>query len=519
MVTLKRRGASYHARLYVPADVASQLGRSEISRTLQTACYREALDRAARLQGRLAAIWAQMRNDPKAMTRDSFNELVDAYLQAAIDEAEEYIANSRPLADDDKGRNPDWDAWTGKLQDDIEETEAAIRFNRYESVEELARGLLKGAALQPSDAEFKILCRRLLQARHAALWAELRGLQGHPMPRLKATQVAAQGTPQVPPKATPKLSEVAAEYGRMQMSQWKPRSSQMGRKGLQFFIECVSDKPIGEVTRADLREYQAKLREQPGRRGVKLSDASVTKLQTYVTGLFRWAMDGEILSDNPAPTILKPVRAALSDEEQRDAFTDEDLKVVFGGDFRESREERPERYWIPLLMLYTGARNEEIAQLHVCDVREVEGVWAVDINMDTPDKTLKNRFSKRIVPLHSALIDAGLLRYVDSMRSEGSARLWPALRKGTRGYNAPVSRWFNRRLAQLGIKTARKDSYSLRHTFSTKLKRAGIPEYVIDQLTGHKTLGMSAGRYGKNIELGPLREQVERLQVPVAVKS
>jgi hypothetical protein len=30
---------------------------------------------------------------------------------------------------------------------------------------------------------------------------------------------------------------------------------------------------------------------------------------------------------------------------------------------------------------------------------------------------------------------------------------------------------------------------------------------------------MSAGRYGKNIELGPLREQVERLQVSVVVKS
>jgi integrase len=449
------------------------------------------------------------------MTRDRFDELVDSYLQAAIDEAEEYIANSRPLADDDKGRNPDWDAWTGKLQDDIEETEAAIRFNRYESVEELAHGLLKRTAMQPSATEFHVLCRRLLQARREALWAELRGLQGHPMPRRRGSDAQTHAVSQVPPKVTPKVSEVAAEYDRMEMSRWQPRSAQMGREGLRYFAECVGDKPLGEVTRADLREYQAKLRNRPGRRGGKLSDASVTKLQTYVTGLFRWAKEGEVIEINPAPDILKPTRAALADDEQRDAFTDEDLKTVFGGDFGDSRESRPERYWIPLLMLYTGARNEETAQLHVGDVRETEGVWVIDINMDTPDKTLKNRFSKRQVPLHSALLARGFLEYVQEAQREGRARLWPGLRKGARGYNAPVSRWFNRRLEQLRIKTSRKDSYSLRHTFSTKLKRAGTPEYVIDQLTGHKTLGMSAGRYGKAIELTSLREQLERLEVPV----
>ncbi|MGH6833399.1 MAG: DUF6538 domain-containing protein, partial [Methyloceanibacter sp.] len=61
MATLKRRGASYHARAYVPADLVPHLGRSEISRSLQTTDYREALDRNALLQGRLAAIWAQVR--------------------------------------------------------------------------------------------------------------------------------------------------------------------------------------------------------------------------------------------------------------------------------------------------------------------------------------------------------------------------------------------------------------------------------------------------------------------------
>lgn len=514
MKTLRRRGAIYHARAFVPADLVPQVGRVEIARSLQTSNYREALDRAAQWQGKLAGVWARMRSNPRDMTRDRFDELVDRYLQAAIDEAEEYIANSEPLVLDD-GHSPDWDAWRDRLQEQIEETDAAIRFNRFETVEELVHGRLKGANVQLTETEFRVLCRRFLQARRDALWIELRGLHGHPMPRRRGTQGRQDGAPEAKPKATPKLSEVAADYDRMEMSRWKPRSAQMGRQGLRYFIECVGDKPIGEVTRADLREYQAKLRDRPGRRGERLSDASVTKVQSYVTGLFRWATEGEIIEVNPAPAILKPARAAMSDDEQRDAFTDEDLKAIFGGDFESNRETRPERYWIPLLMLYTGARNEEVAQLHTVDIKEAEGVPAIDINMDTPDKTLKNKFSKRQVPIHSALIELGFLRYVEEARREGRARLWPALKKGARGYNAPVSRWFNRRLEQLGIKTARKDSYSLRHTFSTKLKRSGVPEYAIDQLTGHKTLGISVGRYGKALELGQLRECVERLQVPI----
>lgn len=514
MKTLRKRGATYHARAFVPADLVPQVGRKEIARSLQTSNFREALDRAAQWQGRLAGIWARMRSDPSNMTRERFDELIDCYLQAAIDEAEEYIANSEPLVLDD-GRNPDWDAWRDRLQEQIEEADAAIRFNRFETVEELAQGLLKSADVRPSEADFRVLCRRLLQARRAALWAELRGLHGHPMPRLRRPQGRAEGAREVAPKATPKLSEVAADYDRMEMARWKPRSAQMGRQGLRYFIECVGDKPIGEVTRADLREYQVKLRERPGRRGERLSDATVTKLQSYVTGLFRWATEGEIIEVNPAPAILKPARAALADDEQRDAFTDEDLRAIFGGDFASNRESRPERYWIPLLMLYSGARNEEVAQLHTVDIKEEEGVPVIDINMDTPDKTLKNKFSKRKVPIHSALIDLGFLRCVEEARCEGRARLWPNLRKGARGYNAPVSRWFNRRLTQLGIKTTRKDSYSLRHTFSTKLKRAGVPEYVIDQLTGHKSLGISAGRYGKRIELADLRAHLQSVSFPL----
>lgn len=506
MATLKRRGGFYHARVYIPADLAPFVGRTEIARSLQTDNHREALDRAAVWQGRLAGLWAVVRRHPDTMDRDQIDKLADRYLQALLCEAEDFIADAHPDDFQDDGVHVGRDAWQDKLSDQIEETEAALRFNRLGSVEEAARSLLKGATGKPSEADFRVLCRRLLEARREALWAELRGLQGQPMPRHNVTSGGSVIVAEAPRKVTPKVSEVVTEYDRHEMARWKPRSAQMGREGLRFFVECVGDKPIGDVTRGDLREYQAKLRDRPGRRGEKLSDASITKLQSYVTGLFRWAHDGEIIGDNPAPVILKPMKSAMADDEQRDAFTDADLKVIFGGDFEDNRDASPERYWLPLLMLYTGARNEEIAQLHTRDVREVEGVWVVDINENTPDKTLKNKFSKRLVPLHPALFARGFLSYVEATRAAGHPRLWTALTKGARGYNAPVSRWFNRRLERIGIKTTRKDSYSLRHTFSTKLKRAEIPEYVIDQLTGHKISGISVGRYGKAVDIRQLHE-------------
>ncbi len=63
---------------------------------------------------------------------------------------------------------------------------------------------------------------------------------------------------------------------------------------------------------------------------------------------------------------------------------------------------RDHRYWVPLIMLYSGARPGEISQLHLSDVRREEEFWILDI-VETDDedeeglKSLKTAGSRRVV--------------------------------------------------------------------------------------------------------------------------
>ena len=51
-------------------------------------------------------------------------------------------------------------------------------------------------------------------------------------------------------------------------------------------------------------------------------------------------------------------------------FSDDDLKKLFGStEYRDQSFAKASEFWIPLLGLYTGARINELAQLHMINRR------------------------------------------------------------------------------------------------------------------------------------------------------
>jgi integrase len=65
--------------------------------------------------------------------------------------------------------------------------------------------------------------------------------------------------------------------------------------------------------------------------------------------------------------------------------------------------------WIPWVCAYSGARGGEICQLRGQDVRQIEGVWAMNL---TPEAGSMKTGKARLVPLHEHLIEQGFLDYV-----------------------------------------------------------------------------------------------------------
>jgi integrase len=99
---------------------------------------------------------------------------------------------------------------------------------------------------------------------------------------------------------------------------------------------------------------------------------------------------------------------------------------------------------------------------------------------------VKERGSKRRVPIYSSLIQQGFMQYLESIKQAGHTRLFPQLKsKGNNGYGDPVGKWFGRLVSSLGLTDPRLVIHSLRHGGISKLHSAGVPVNIAETLTGH----------------------------------
>lgn len=183
------------------------------------------------------------------------------------------------------------------------------------------------------------------------------------------------------------------------------------------------------------------------------------------------------------------------------------------------------RFWLPLIALFTGARINEICQLHTDDVQEKNGIPFISIN-EEDEKHVKTKAGIRQVPIHNELIKIGFLEYAAQMRAKGEKLLFPevmeSLVKGKRAKDAspsaPLSKWFNHFIESVNtcieqpeLKfTSEHVFHSFRHTVRTEFRRNRAPEDDVCRICGWedgskgKTL---ADHYGESV-LENLQETV-----------
>lgn len=170
----------------------------------------------------------------------------------------------------------------------------------------------------------------------------------------------------------------------------------------------------------------------------------------------------------------------------------------------------PERYWVPMIAMYSGMRLQEICQLYRNDLRKVDGIWCFDINDDTPDKQLKTASSKRLVPVHPELIRLGLLNYHSQVNHE---RLWPNLSYiELHGYTNSIGKWFQRFNREYVTDDPQKTFHSFRHTFIDTLKQLQVQGAIISEIAGHAVDSITMGRYGKRFNPEVLLEAVSMVR-------
>lgn len=291
------------------------------------------------------------------------------------------------------------------------------------------------------------------------------------------------------PKDTPSTSKLINAYLSENGSRWCAREYTRIQSSLGFL-------PKGIITRQIAIELKASI----------LKIKTVTTFNRYLkyfNALYRWilANNSQIIT-NPFEG-LKVIEKKKSISEGRKAYTPDQLKELFN--FADRYGKSDMRYWLIMIGRYTGARMNEICQLKPEDVTSE----VIHIRGDV----LKTANAKRSIPIHSKLIDLGILDWVGKCTGERLFSEWKPV-KGS--FSHQGSRWFSRNSpfkSKLKGEKAEVDFHSLRHTVATELKQAGIASQYAAQILGHSNGNISYDRYGKDVNYSLLKLGIEAIGI------
>jgi integrase len=307
----------------------------------------------------------------------------------------------------------------------------------------------------------------------------------------------------------------AAMYAVMERDENRATTIDGHKLRVRAFIEAYGDIALTSITRVMASDWLAKIGE--GRSNRTRNSYSMTMALVIETARNRGRFQGYQDSQRDNPFDGQKVKAV---GESYQPFTEDELHTLFAALPREIKPAKhtPETAlpWVVLIGAYTGARLEEISQLSAADVRKVSAngatITVIDIH-NGGKNALKNEASVRLVPVHSELVRAGLLRYVAALPKGGP--LFPGLvRRASKGgkVGARLGELFRKKLIALGLKRDGLCFHSFRHTVAGRLDQAGVSQSDASRVLGHDVAGMSYGVYSTGPGLKRLAAVVEEIR-------
>lgn len=325
------------------------------------------------------------------------------------------------------------------------------------------------------------------------------------------------------------LSKLYIEEGK-RGGTWREVSTHEVERSLRDFFELVGDMPASEFDAHQARllkdrlsrcpqyfglrpEYEGKTLRQVVESGATYKTITAVTVNNRIRKLsafLNWCKSNGYVMDNPL-VGMKVMTGSAKDA--RLSFEQHDLTTLLNLEsLKAESRKHPWRYWIPLLGRYTGARLEELCQLRVDDFIQQQSIQCIRIDDSSEGQNLKNSSSRRVLPLHPTLIELGLLRHLESVRSTGTDRLFPELEpvRGKLGH-AP-SKWFGRYKTKRGITDPKKTFHSFRHTLIDDLRDAGVQDSLIKRIVGHEDSSVTFGIYGSRTPIKAMAEALRQIE-------
>jgi hypothetical protein len=315
------------------------------------------------------------------------------------------------------------------------------------------------------------------------------------------------------------------------------RLADLTRGHMELFHDLLQQFPSRQGKRNDGLEAPAILKRAAAERAKPQSDVNTAKKMRQVWPFINYAAKKGWVALELAHEFSLQLQAAENRAAEREnvgqkkgaiALSIEELCGTYESEaYLAAAVEIDWKYWIDPLRLYTGARVSEISQLHTNDIIEVNGIPCISFINDSVDeedenedggavskaetieefRRLKNRASRRIIPIHPALIEMGFLEWVKKRQErvgrEPGLLFFGLTWEPKSGYGRKASRHTLNLLKAAGVWRKRtKVGHSLRSNCAQELQRVGMPLEMVQRYIGHTTGKQLETRYGGS-DAGP----------------
>jgi integrase len=311
---------------------------------------------------------------------------------------------------------------------------------------------------------------------------------------------------------------------------------------LPLFIEIVGDKHINQLKQSDVNDFFKLIQLLPPRwadecrkKKIRVKElasikhsvtlAPKTFISTYIASIRAFISFAVTdWQDEGFPTTLTTSKIVyrgkrVDGENKQRSFNADELQKLFNNNQMQSFINNPleaQKFWLPYIGLYTGARVNEICQINPqTDIKQEEGsdIWYFDINETTDSdervrKSTKNQVSRRKVPIHSALLKKGFLNYLNRIKTSKSKLLFPSFKPSRGKASGEAEKWFRQLMIDLNLRDETPGAkilgmHAFRSTFSNAAMNAGVDE---SSIVGHAGDASAVAR-GYRGELSLVKKQ------------
>lgn len=335
-----------------------------------------------------------------------------------------------------------------------------------------------------------------------------------------------------------------------------PKHADDQRARLANFLRFVGDKPVRDISRDDLRNYRNALDRLPNRFELCLKTSDMReaialnakrKQPLAVIGaktinlkylgplgrLLQWLVDDGKIEKNLLDGLQSERQVDLDTKGKRLPFKPHQISALLTLTAKETAVGPV--YWFPPVILFTGMRLNELAQLRTDDLRldhngrpHLNVLSLVDEEDDADsaakpekskakDRRVKSAAGRRLIPVHPTLIEMGFLDFLASRRNRSGkdVQVFSELKPDPSGRcSDAISNRLNRRIRKgLGITNPRYTAYSLRHNFRDACTASGVPEEARKKAMGHRLEGMD-GVYGNPLLLQYESDAIAGIRYP-----